>query len=236
MQLEFTFRDEVSLRSELESRSGLRIYLTVTDNTRSMLSVKKEPTGRGVNVRLHHMFLSADPEVISALASWLKSSRSGNPSELVNEFIRSNAHQIRLQPEREIEPPIRGNVFDLAAIFRKLNLEQFQSVVKARIQWGRMPPSRRRRSIRFGSYTPCDNMIRIHPLLDQPFVPMYFMRYIMFHEMLHAFLGIEESPSGRRRYHTPVFLRRERAFPDYERAQAWQNDRTNLNRLLGRKP
>ena len=97
------------------------------------------------------------------------------------------------------------------------------------------PCSSRRRSIRFGSYSAQENVIRIHPLLDQDFVPQYFIRYIVFHEMLHAFLGAHESSSGRRRVHTREFRRRERAYPDYARAVEWESKESNLRRLLNRR-
>ena len=91
---------------------------------------------------------------------------------------------------------------------------------------------RRRRSIRFGSYSPGPRLIRIHPLLDQDFVPRYFVRYIVFHEMLHAHLGLVESPSGRTLSHTHEFNQIERAYPDFHRAEAWQRNSANLRKLL----
>jgi hypothetical protein len=50
--------------------------------------------------------------------------------------------------------------------------------------------------------------------------------------MLHAFLGIEETPTGRRRVHTEAFREAEMAYPEYERAVAWQNQPRNMRRLL----
>ena len=41
------------------------------------------------------------------------------------------------------------------------------------------------------------------------------MRFIIYHEMLHAVFG--ESP-GPRKHHPPQFRRAERAYPDFERA------------------
>jgi predicted metal-dependent hydrolase len=99
-----------------------------------------------------------------------------------------------------------------------------------------MPRKRRRRSIRFGSYVPQEDLIRIHPLLDQPFVPEYFVRYIVFHEMLHAYLGRSEGLSEHALSHSPEFRQMERAYPDYVCAQAWENSRGNLAKLLRRIP
>ena len=63
-------------------------------------------------------------------------------------------------------------------------------------------------------------------------MPRYFVRYIIFHEMLHAFLDIDESASGRRSIHPPRFKRMEKAYPDYGRALAWMENPRHLNRLL----
>ena len=63
-------------------------------------------------------------------------------------------------------------------------------------------------------------------------MPDFFVRYIVFHEMLHAELGIETSPTGRRCIHSRAFNRRERQYADYARASAWDKQPANLRRLL----
>jgi hypothetical protein len=69
-------------------------------------------------------------------------------------------------------------------------------------------------------------------LLDQDFVPRFFVRYIVFHEMLHAFVGISRTPTGRRQVHSGTFKRLEKSYPEYEKAVAWQAVKKNLKRLL----
>lgn len=232
MQLEFSWRDPESLRAELEKRTGLRIDLTITNNRSTMMSVRKSRARNAIELRLHHMFLAADAKVLQSLAVWLLDPRARRDAAAVDAFISNNFHQVRADAQKNNDIITRGNVFDLAALFRDLNAEHFDNSVHARITWGRMPPARRRRSIRFGSYYPTDNLIRIHPLLDQEFVPPYFARYIVFHEMLHAYLGIEETESGRRRYHTRKFSLIEEKYPDYPRALKWQSNPANLKKLL----
>jgi hypothetical protein len=73
-------------------------------------------------------------------------------------------------------------------------------------------------------------VIRIHPLLDQPFVPRWFLEYVLYHEMLHSVVPDEVDSAGRRRIHTAKFYRRERAFPRYRRARRWESE--NLARFL----
>jgi len=88
----------------------------------------------------------------------------------------------------------------------------------------------RRRSIKMGSFAVEDRVIRIHPLLDQADVPDYFIAWIVFHEMLHGKHDVVRK--GRRRiFHSAAFIADERAYPDSERAAAWE--RANLDRLLG---
>ena len=233
MQLELSWRDPESLRSELEKRTGLRIDLTITNNRSTMMSVRKGRARHSLELRLHQMFLAADTKVVRSLAVWLVNPQSRPDAATVDTFINSNVYQVRGDAHKNNNGFItKGNIFDLALLFRGVNAAHFHNSIRANITWGRMPPARRRRSIRFGSYYPTDNLIRIHPLLDQEFVPSFFTRYIIFHEMLHAYLGIKESESGRRRYHTREFSQIEESYPDYDRALQWQGNPANLKKLL----
>lgn len=224
----------VALQAALEAGSGLRVALFVTDNTSTMMSIKYDRSRTAARLRVHRMFLSAPPDVVRALAAWVRSPRAEESGAPLNSFIKSNGHRIRGRTGA-VRTVTRGEHFDLRAIFEDLNHAHFQGAVTAAITWGRMPETRRRRSIRFGSYFPREDLIRIHPFLDQAFVPLYFVRYIVFHEMLHAFLGIEESPSGRQRIHTAAFKKIEQAYPGYDRAVAWQDNPKNLGKLLSNR-
>lgn len=232
MQLEFPWRDKVALGRELEERMGLRLRVTVTDNASTVMSFKHGRRGQPAQVRVHHMFLSANPQVVRALADWLMGVRTRKAGEVLDGFIAHNQHLMRSRPRNTPPPQTRGVHFDLQDLFDAVNRQHFAGTVCAAITWGRMPRARRRRSIRFGSYSAENNLIRIHPLLDQAFVPEYFVRYITFHEMLHADLDIPEKESGRRRVHPREFDEREKAYPEYARAMAWLENPANLGKLL----
>ena len=68
----------------------------------------------------------------------------------------------------------------------------------------------------------------MNPVLDARNVPRYYVEFVLYHEMLHAWMhkaGREEdrgNGKGRRLVHTPEFNRRERMFRDYARAAAWE--------------
>ena len=116
--------------------------------------------------------------------------------------------------------------------YDELNAHEFKGRVSVPITWGKMPSSRRRRrSIRFGSYSSEDKLIRVHPALDQAFVPAFFVRYIVFHEMLHAYFDATDTDG--KRAHSAEFRKRERAYSDYARAVAWQANASNLRKVLG---
>jgi predicted SprT family Zn-dependent metalloprotease len=233
MQLEFAWRDAESLRRDMETAMGARVILTITDNASTVMTAKPLRGGAAWELRLHHMFLGAGPDVIQALSRWVANGRSRKAGALVDAFIAEHRHLLREARPRRIRLLTQGTHHDLRRYYDEVNAAEFGDAVTAKITWGRDGRSRRRRSsIRFGSYLAEENLIRIHPALDQDFVPQYFVRYVVFHEMLHAHLGIDEAPNGRRRIHTPAFKRRERQYVDFERAMAWEGTPRNLHRLL----
>jgi len=220
-QMRFPFeRDKTFLKVYLQKVSRKDISLVITDNTTSMLSLR--PEGDAVTLRLHRMFLSACNEVLDEIASYIRNTRLKTP--LVRKFINDNVHRLREKPVRKIAARTEGKQFDLAGIYQKINREYFDGAVSASISWGTKGPRRFARSRTLGSYSSCGNIIRINPLLDSYRVPRYFIEFIVYHEMLHAHLGIEKK-DGRRSVHSTEFRSLERLFKDYERATAWEKKR-----------
>lgn len=222
----------LELERELRTNSGIHFDLRITNNVSSLMSWRPGRNGNPAQFKLHHMFLQAESDVREALAQWVRQPRSKTAGALINRFIRKHMHLIEKKPAVLEDIRTEGQFHDLAALFQEVNREHFEDKVDTPIAWGRMATFSRQRSIQFGSYLPGQHLIRIHPLLDQEFVPKYFVRYIVFHEMLHAVLGIEENEQGRRSVHSPEFRRLEKAYPDYARATAWANDKAHFRRLL----
>jgi hypothetical protein len=208
---------------------GGRLALALTDNRFTMISVKRE-RGPVYRVRLHQMFTEAPPPVTRALALYIAVNDHTASREL-GRFIDAHQTEIR-RPVTRTAPPLvtLGRYFDLRAVFDRLNQQYFQNAIDARIGWGaRGGRRRRRRSLKMGSYSVEDRLIRIHPALDRDFVPEMFLEWIVYHEMLHQ---VHDIPvvDGRRQFHTPEFLAQERQFAHYEQARLWE--RRNLDRLL----
>ncbi|HEX8704897.1 MAG TPA: hypothetical protein VF815_39055 [Myxococcaceae bacterium] len=215
-------RDELFVRAE-----SLAWRLSVTDNRSTMVSFR-----RGANVlqlRLHHMFLDAPEPVVRAVADYAGRGHRG-AGGLLDEYIRGQQpriRQFRRESDADLNP--QGRCFDLQSIFEAVNRTYFQDGIQARIGWGRMPPRRRRKSIRLGVYDHQTREIRIHPALDRPEVPAFFVEFIVFHEMLHQ-LFPSTGRGGRRVHHPRAFRDREKAFPHYGAALRWE--RENLGVLL----
>ena len=80
-----------------------------------------------------------------------------------------------------------------------------------------------------GVYVQDARIIRIHPTLDRPEVPEFYVAAVVFHEMLHQAVPARDV-NGRRVVHGPEFRRRERAYPEHARAKDWEE--RNLELLL----
>ena len=133
--------------------------------------------------------------------------------------------------QRQFHLPHEGEHFDLQRIFNQLNERYFNGKLRGyQVKWGRRRKLRPKDYFIFGTIQEEDRVIRINPQLDQPFVPMWFLRYILYHEMLHTVVPDEDLGNGRRRVHTEEFNRREQRYRHYSRARRWEQE--NLGRFL----
>ena len=143
---------------------------------------------------------------------------------------RKIAHP-KLPMQRHLNLRHEGKYFDLQANFDRLNERYFRGKLRGyNVMWGRKRKRRPKEYFIFGTIQEEDRVIRIHPLLDQRFVPRWFLEYVLYHEMLHTVVPDEVGSGGRRRVHTEKFYERERKFPSYRRARRWEEE--NLARFL----
>jgi hypothetical protein len=209
---------------------GKRLQLALTDNRSTIVAVKRAPAGYAL--RIHRMFVGVEPRMLRAIARYVVHN-DRRASELIGQFIEQHQDQIRQRPRspRRVILRTAGAAHDLQAIFDRLNATYFRGGLDARITWG--PAVRRKgpqRSIKMGSFAVEDRLIRIHPALDRASVPEFFVAWIVFHEMLHGKHGVARE-GGRRCFHGEAFVADERAYPDHDRASAWE--RAHIDTLLG---
>jgi hypothetical protein len=218
-----------ALERKLELATPGPVQLAVTDNRQRMITQTRE---RGVlRVRIHMMFLDAPERVQDALVDYVITG-DREASQVVGAFIEGNSFRIRAS--RRVRGPLRtrGKVHDLREILARVNATYFGgSVNDVLITWGRRTrgAERSRTTIKLGSYSAEERLIRLHPVLDKAWVPRYFVSYIVYHELVHHVVPPVRM-GGQMSLHPPEFLRREREFRHYERAIAWEE--AHIARLL----
>lgn len=223
-------------KRSLEKSSGRRIELTMTHNHRSMLRSIPLQSGR-ILVRAHNMFLFAPPPIVTFVGRYIANPLDRIASHAIDFFISGELDRIdaakksarRRQPRRA-----QGRHFNLLDIFQNLNESEFDGQIQADITWSKGKRlAKRSTTILFGSFTPGNEgepgLIRIHPALDQDFVPQEFVEFVVFHEMIHVLIPVRLR-DGRRIVHPPEFRERERKFRHYQFATDWENH--NLHRFI----
>ena len=222
--------DIAGLRAFLQEELRVPVKLDITRNRRTMVSYRWTP--EGLILRVHEMFLAEDPRLWRTLAAFCR-----KPTKAVREALDEHigAHSDELTPARRratrlLQLESQGQHHDLAEFLHKLNAKHFKRLCDARITWGKEPVKKKRRNgIQLGSYDPETNIIRIHRVLDAPWVPRYVLESLIFHEMLH-WMFRPRHDGTRRVIHGRAFREAEIAHPAYERSRLWMA--RNLEKLL----
>ncbi len=224
--LRLSVPDIQQLHADLAARLD-GVDLVITDNLRRMVSARRKQ-GRH-RLRLHHMFVGCGEETIDALVTL---AAGGDDVDDARQYLQQYVDNHRDKISFEVDPDelqACGQHHDLGPMLDKwrerLDEDQLDDVV---ITWGRY--GKGSRTIRFGSYDFDRELIRVHPALDQRWVPEFFVEFIVYHELLHALYPPVQDDSSRRVVHTDEFRRMERKFPRYQEALAWE--RNNLPRFL----
>ena len=111
----------------------------------------------------------------------------------------------------------------------KLNTEYFGSKIKANIEWGKKVNKNNLTSFRFGSYDPEKKLIRIHPRLQQGFVPLSVLELTIHHEMCHQWAPMKRE-RGMWIAHHSQFKKKEREYRFFDEARSWE--KKNWKKLM----
>jgi hypothetical protein len=169
-------------------------------------------------VRISDHCADAPAQVLESIAVILgcKVLRKKTPQkslEIYNDFRKSSyaesvVRQRRILKGRKNIADETGKHYSLSEIYREVNQSYFGDQIEIqKIGWGK-----RNSWTRLGHYDSLHHTITISPVLDSPIVPAFVVRYLVYHEMLHAaFQNVK-------RHHPPEFRRAERSYPDYSPA------------------
>lgn len=177
-------------------------------------------------VRLSDLFRRAPAPILEALATLLlaKLYRRNLPREARAAYgeysnspeMRRKAQASRRRRGRKLLAGPKGNRYHLTALFDDLNREYFNgSLPPLRLGWS-LKKSRRI----LGHFDPSHRSITLSRWLDHPRVPEVVVRFVLFHEMLHAKL-LARSFFDVRNPHSRQFREEEQAFRGHEEARDW---------------
>jgi len=112
-----------------------------------------------------------------------------------------------------------GIHYNLKEMYDSINEEYFQAKLGLQITWfGRGEQVPKTRMV-FGSYHHKPKLIKINRLLDRKEVPGYFIRYIIYHEMLHYVHPPIRQKNGKKSIHHKIFKEKEQEFKEHDLAK-----------------
>jgi len=207
------------LHGKLQKYTNSHLQITLRDNRSTYLSIRKD---RGsLKLSLHRGFLYATEEVCRAVIGYSLNDPSSGKT------LRHFSHAMFDRLDRSIlSPPenliAQGKFFDLQQLYQEINTEYFASKLNLWITWFKKPKYRNYRCITYGTYDRTAKLIRINQILDRESVPRYYVRFVIYHEMLHEVCPAYIDKKGRRMIHTPLFRQKEKEFLDYQKARIWE--------------
>ncbi|MBL4771241.1 MAG: M48 family metallopeptidase [Planctomycetes bacterium] len=227
-----------SLAETLTQQLGAPVQVTFTRSRSTPVQAKAPTPGpfaqAGADLRLHTFFTEAPTEVVTDLAHWLRvGKRARAASQRLDAYIHASVAQLPAKTPRRIHLNPSGSHYELLPLLEVVRAQEFPDNFTApprdspalplpAITWSQQNPRGKLRSLRLGSYNRERNLVRIHPLLDDKLVPEFFVRYIIFHELLHAVHKSLKDTAGRWVHHSQAFRQREAQYPDYQAALKWE--------------
>lgn len=184
------------------------------ENKTTYLSVLKER--KKLHLRLHRLFYNAPTPVLEALIRYALKN-DPNARAIIKQMAHLHFSQNAVAPE-PLNPI--GTTYNLTEIYERL--KNLLSMPETSIGWSNRAHRGKFRSITFGTYDKHCRQIRINPLLDDRQVPLYFLEFIVYHEMLHAVCPSRIDARGRCSVHTKEFKEKERQFPHFKEAKEWE--------------
>lgn len=207
-----------------------RVKIHFTNNSCTMVS--RSETGETTHLRLHHLFSRAPAPLLRDLVRFCFLRVSRNTSRRVRAALMDFVEEYREETLHPVPPdqrlPPRGQTYDLVVIASRVRARYLPELrTMPDVGWTRQA----HRSL-MGKWIPTPathpNLVLINRLLDTAEAPLYYVEFVVFHELLHEFIPTGRS-CGRWNHHPPEFKNLERRFPLHAAAHQWELD--HLDRL-----
>lgn len=206
----------------LSIRLNKKIILRLNRNRSTFLSIRAQRDG-SYKVSLHECFLHADENTLDTVGRFIKSGKTADRN-LLREFVQNQ--KLETPPEQQnLKLITRGSTYDLKLISSHLNEIHFRNELNFQITWNNRAPSRKKRvrQMTLGKCYFSDQLITIHPILDQVSVPQTFIEFVVFHEMCHLAIAPQKMTNGNMLAHSPEFKSLERTYSNYDIAKTFED-------------
>ncbi len=202
-----------------------QLKLTINNNQTALINARPARVAGDIPfLSVHYIFLDCSDEILDALIDMLTVHPKAEHSQMLRYYIDRYYTSVPAVID-DADLCSRGVVYDLNSLFDDMNRQYFGARLGyVRVSWmkGTHACTKKRRGVLFGSYDSRLRLIRLNPCLDRAEVPLYFVRFVLYHEMLHAMLDPERRPGKRHMVHTARFRMLEKRFPQYADAKAWE--------------
>lgn len=202
--LQKDFNPEKYIKKSFGSQS--KVVYSEENTTRKVFSTIEN----GVTIiRLDSCFRNASKHVYKNIISFLK---DGN--EEAKAFI---IHWVQIHQEaKRAQHPYQKNVDQIIKKF-------FPALPEISLKWGKRGKRSKQHSIRLASFWPHKKEIVLHPFAEDMELPLFYIDYLLFHELCHAQL-IFSGKAIDCQHHGPDFKELELQFPKFEEAMAWEKE------------
>lgn len=211
-----------NLRNTLIELTEKPINLTLNRNRCTYIkAIFQNP----MEVSIHEAFLKAPRAIIHSLGAYL----NGNMLEEERLYAFMQAYYKEQAKKNPLPIKTKGSTYDLQVLYRQLNHAYFDQSLDLTTTWWNNPPKPGARQCTLGVFLDTFQLIKIHSLLDSPYVPQYVVESVLFHEMAHAIIPLEKDAKGRTMVHTKSFCKKMEEYPHSLRADEWlKNNRAHF--------
>lgn len=199
--------EDHQLQIRLSRSLGKKVKLSFEgDGVRRILI---EPDSEVLKIRLDPLFKQIDESTYPSLVRFIQNPDESNKATLI-EFLK----RIYQNSPRSDEHPYQQ-------LLNQLKHEHFPKLPPLKLLWGKEGKKGEQKTIRLASYWAKRKEIRLHPYLGMEGVPEYYLQYLLFHELCHAYLVMSgQAKDGE--HHGPDFMKLEKKFPLLHQAIEWE--------------